>query len=207
MNIYSKGMLAFLVLTLLACTKDTKLFEETKSSNPFALTMSDVTYNPCWMDQDMAVRDIPDGIRAYISSNYPNLSIDDAERLGESLENFMAIEVELTNDAGLLFDLDGNFIAEENDSSRVVSRDSIPQTIHDYLNGRHPKASIDEVEYKSEYGVVFFEVELSNSAEFLFDEQGLPLCQIEAAETKFDDDKGDDDDNDDDDDDDDGDDD
>lgn len=117
--------------------------------------------------------DYPALIDDYLADNFPNLSVDEVEKLTDG--NF---EVELSDGTTLIFDAMGQFIEEEEyeedededdeeDDEEVVTE--YPDAIDNYLNEFYPDAIISEVELNAD-GT--YEVELEDGTELTFDEDG-----------------------------------
>ncbi|MGB1449352.1 MAG: PepSY-like domain-containing protein [Flavobacteriaceae bacterium] len=124
-------------------------------------------------------------IAAYISSNYPNDTITEVE-----IEN-QIIEVELSGNTELSFDLNGNFLSTEsendhdNDDSDHNNSDDdsqneysslsssglsqeVQKKIADYIGSNYPNDTVTEVEIENQ----IIEVELSGNTELSFDLNG-----------------------------------
>ncbi|NJW53079.1 PepSY-like domain-containing protein [Salinimicrobium oceani] len=140
-------------------------------------------------DEDVAAGDLPAAVRDFISTYFPNATVEEAER-----ENNGNYEVELSNDVELIFDADGNFLgrAEDDDNDdrddEDIAIDDLPQAVRDYITANYPDYSIIEAE-KEDDGT--YEVTLNNGLELHFDAQGNFL---EADDHNGDDDDDDDDD-------------
>ncbi len=92
LNLFLTGLLLALGLAFLAgCDDDNPLDDDDSES--------------------VAVSDLPSAIQTYVDDNYPNQSIEEAERETECGEKYY--EVELSNDDELYFDLDGNFLGTD----------------------------------------------------------------------------------------------
>jgi len=131
---------------------------------------------------------VQQNITTYINSNYAGKTITEVEIYNQS------IEIELTGDIELLFDLNGNFLSFENDNddndnddddddddddendddneynSLTSSNlsDAVQQKIMDYIRSNYPDLTVVEVEIESQK----IEIELSNNIELIFDLNG-----------------------------------
>lgn len=118
---------------------------------------------------------VQEKITAYIQTNYAGETITEVE-----IES-QGIEIELTGDVELYFDLNGDFLAFENDyddddndeneynslSSSNLS-EAVQQKITTYVNSNFPNQTIVEVEVENQE----IEIELSNDVELIFDLNG-----------------------------------
>jgi len=126
-------------------------------------------------DTHLNISELPENIMSFISTNYPNKSIEEAE-----LENNGNYEIELENEVILIFDADGKFLGigeDENDDEddgdeTNVEAASLPQIILDYLSANYPDKTIIEAELKED-GT--YEITLSNGIEVTFDSNGTFL--------------------------------
>ncbi len=64
-------------------------------------------------DEEISVQELPPAALAYIEENYPNSSIEEAER--EEEDGQIIYEVELDTGEELIFDAGGNFLGMEED--------------------------------------------------------------------------------------------
>jgi len=115
---------------------------------------------------------LPQTILDYITQNYPNTTIIEAEI--ESNGNY---EVSLSNGVELYFNSNGDFLMtgnddnggnDDNDSSNIDPA-SLPQIILDYITQNYPNTTITEAEIESNGN---YEVSLSNGVELYFDQDG-----------------------------------
>jgi hypothetical protein len=105
---------------------------------------------------------LPQVILDYITTNYPNETIIEAEKDDEKYE------VTLTNDIELEFDLAGNIIKDNDGDCADVLASLLPVVITDYLTLNYPSETITEAEScPTEY-----KVKLSNDVEIKFDLDG-----------------------------------
>jgi hypothetical protein len=91
LKLFFVGLFALGLLFLTGCENDNPLYEDDS--------------------QSVAVSDLPAAIRTYVEDNYPNQSIEEAERKTECGKEFY--EIELTNTEELYFDLDANFLGTD----------------------------------------------------------------------------------------------
>jgi hypothetical protein len=122
-------------------------------------------------DTHLNISELPQILLDFIATNYPNEIIDEAE-----LENNGNYEIELENEAILIFEADGNFLGigeDENGGDETnVEAASLPQPILDYLSANYPDKTIIEAELEKN-GT--YEVTLSNGIEITFDSNGTFL--------------------------------
>ena len=121
---------------------------------------------------------LPAPILNYISTNYPNSTITEAEQYDTGGNT--TYEVELNTGEELLFAPNGNLLAMgsgnsngSNDNDGIsISIGDLPTSIVEYINTNYPSATIlfAEQEYSGE-----FEVYLSNGIELHFDSNGVFL--------------------------------
>ncbi len=116
-------------------------------------------------DTDSIITEWPAAIDEYIALNYPNDTIGEVEfEDGE-------YEIELLSGIELIFDLDGNFLAEELDNDEELTE--WPAAIDEYIASNYPDAQIEEIELNNKE----YEVELDNGVELLFDLDGNFLAE------------------------------
>ncbi len=146
-------------------------------------------YTPCLEDEDVSESNLPVSVLAYVDANYPNASIDDADRYVDAAGN-IAFGLELTNDIELLIQADGTLISSGMDTEDVdLSLANLPDGIAQYLSANYPQLSMLRAELETEYGFSYIEVYFANSSiELYFTNGGIFVCQD-------DDDDDDDDDN------------
>jgi len=128
-------------------------------------------------DTHLNISELPENIMSFISTNYPNESIDEAE-----LENNGNYEIELENEVILIFDVDGNFLGigedenedeDEHDGDETnIEAASLPQIILDYLSANYGDKTIIKAEV-DEDGT--YEITLNNGIEVTFDSNGTFL--------------------------------
>lgn len=128
-------------------------------------------------DSDVALSDLPQVILDFITANYPNETITEAE-----LENNENYEVELSDHTDLVFDADGNFLGigvdqddmdDENDENENeetnIDPATLPQIVLDYITANYPNETIIQAETESNGN---YEVTLGNGIEVYFDSNG-----------------------------------
>jgi predicted nucleic acid-binding Zn-ribbon protein len=126
--------------------------------------------------------DLPQVILDYITTNYPNNTIDEAE-----LENNGNYEVELDDETILIFDADGNFLGVgvdeddmdnddgdddgdgDDDDDQVIDPSTLPQIVLDYISANYPNDTIMQAKIESDGE---YEVTLSSGIELHFDANG-----------------------------------
>ncbi|RMG63767.1 MAG: hypothetical protein D6722_17415, partial [Bacteroidetes bacterium] len=117
--------------------------------------------------------DLPSPVQGYVSTNYLNLTIHEAE-LDDECGN-QVYEVELSNGMELYFDLQGNFLGTDDAygcDDDYVDPATLPSAVLSYISTNYPNASIYEAEQDYECGAEVYEVELDNGVELYFDLQG-----------------------------------
>lgn len=122
-------------------------------------------------DEHIQPSDLPQNILDFITANYPDSSIEEAE-----LENNGNYEVKLENGVELIFDGDGNFLGRARDENEDdqgedhedINPSDLPQLILDYITENYPDNSIIEAEMDEEG----YEITLNNGVELKFDQQG-----------------------------------
>lgn len=112
---------------------------------------------------------LPQEILNYISTNYPDNTILEAEV--EDNNNF---EVELNNGTELIFDQDGNFLGIDDDDEddfgdEDIAPGDLPSKIRDFISTYFPGTSIEEAEKENNGN---YEIELSNDEKLIFDSSG-----------------------------------
>ena len=118
-------------------------------------------------DTDSIITEWPAAIDDYIALNYPSDTIAEVEfEDGE-------YEIELLSGIELIFDLDGNFLAEELADNEDEELTEWPVAIDDYIALNYPDAQIEEIELDNDE----YEVELDNGIELLFDIDGNFLAE------------------------------
>tara|TARA_R100000935_G_C2802858_1_gene151313 strand:+ start:319 stop:1065 length:747 start_codon:yes stop_codon:yes gene_type:complete len=112
---------------------------------------------------------LPQSILTYISSNYPNNTITEAE-----VEDNNNYEVELDNGLELVFDHQGNFLGIDDDSNdnfgdEDIAVGDLPENILTFINTHFPGVTIEGAEMENNGN---YEVELSDDTELVFDTNG-----------------------------------
>lgn len=120
-------------------------------------------------DAHLRTSTLPQKILDFITTNYPNLTIIEAEI--EDNDNF---EITLSDETELIFDPEGNFLGEDRDDEddfgdEDIEASELPQHILDFINEHFPGVGIDEAERENNGN---FEVELNNGVELVFDGDG-----------------------------------
>ncbi|TRO65255.1 PepSY-like domain-containing protein [Christiangramia sabulilitoris] len=127
-------------------------------------------------DVHVAVSSLSQDILNYVSSNYPDLTIIEAE-----LEDNGNFEIYLSNGLELIFDSAGNFLGIDDDENEdfddeYIPVEEIPQNILDFINSNFPGIEIDEAERENNGN---YEIELENDVELIFDANGNFLGRAE----------------------------
>lgn len=125
---------------------------------------------------DIAISDLPQVVLDYLSSNYSDYTIDEAE-----VDRDGNFHVELENGSVVIFDANGIFIEERacrnndnddrgrNDDWTIIDIVNLPSAITDYIATNYPDATIVRagINDDGEYGVV-----LDSALALLFDASG-----------------------------------
>ncbi len=127
-------------------------------------------------DDHVSTASLPQSILDYISTEYPNNTIKEAE-----IEDNSNYEVELNDETELIFDSQGNFLGIDNDDDEDFDDEDIapadlPANIRDFITTYFPGTTIEEAERENNGN---FEVELSNDEELIFDADGNFLGRAE----------------------------
>ncbi|MCC8361129.1 PepSY-like domain-containing protein [Salinimicrobium sediminilitoris] len=130
---------------------------------------------------------LPQVILDYISTNYPENTIYEAE-----IEDNNNYEVELNDETELIFDQQGNFLGIDDDDDddfgdEHIAPANLPENIRDFVTTYFPGTTIEEAEIENNGN---YEIELSNDVELIFDADGEFLGR---ADDDDNDDKDDDD--------------
>lgn len=154
-------------LTFYACSDD----DDTIVDNTPGVDL-DATANAA--DVYVKTSELPQPILDYISTNYPDLTIKEAE-----LEDNGNYEVELSDDNELIFDASGTFLGIDDDldddfGDSEISASELPQNILDFLEEYYPGVGVEEAEIENNGN---YEVELNNDVEIIFDAEGNFLGQ------------------------------
>lgn len=149
---------------------------------------NDVDLNARFFNADVHVStsNLPQDILDYITTNYPEATIREAE-----IEDNNNFEVYLSNGLELIFDEDGNFLGIDDDGNddfgdEHLSNSEIPQNILDFIGQYFPGAEIDEAEIENNGN---YEIELEDDVELIFDSEGNFLGKGEDENEDDDDDE------------------
>lgn len=112
---------------------------------------------------------LPQAILNYISTNYPNNTVKEAE-----IEDNNNYEVELNDGTELIFDQQGNFLGIDDDDDddygdEDIAPGDLPANMLNFINIHFPGTTIDEAERENNGN---YEIELSNDVELIFDSDG-----------------------------------
>lgn len=115
---------------------------------------------------------LPQSILNYISTNYPDNTIKEAE-----VEDNNNYEVELNNGTELIFDQQGNFLGIDDDGDddfgdEDIAPGDLPADVLDFIATYFPGTTIEEAERENNGN---YEIELSNDIEIIFDADGTFL--------------------------------
>lgn len=118
---------------------------------------------------------LPQAILTYISTNYPENTIREAE-----VEENGRFEVELNNGTELVFDAQGNFLGIDDDSDDIFGDEDIaaadlPEKIRNFISTHFAGATIEEAELENNGN---YEIELSTDVKLVFDTNGDFLGRI-----------------------------
>ncbi|MFD1095554.1 PepSY-like domain-containing protein [Salegentibacter chungangensis] len=119
---------------------------------------------------------LPQPILDYITTNYPDQVIREAE-----IEDNNNYEVELSNGLELIFDAEGNFLGVDDDGEDNFGDDhldasELPQKIKDFLNTYFEGETVEEAEIENNGHI---KVELDSDVKLIFDAEGNFLGQAE----------------------------
>lgn len=136
-----------------------------------------------WEEIDVAT--LPQAIKDYVTANYPDASIEEADKSLETGEYLVFLDNELE----LLFDKDGNFLEvleddDDHEDWREIELSTIPQAILDYIAANYATATIEEAGVNEEDGS--FAILLDTDIVLLFDKDGNFLEEL--TEDDFEDD-------------------
>ncbi|WP_029034155.1 PepSY-like domain-containing protein [Salinimicrobium terrae] len=112
---------------------------------------------------------LPQAVLGYISENYPDNTIHEAE-----IEDNGNYEVELNSGTELVFDSQGNFLGiddddDDNFGDEDISPGDLSEKIQDFISTHFPGTTIEEAEMENNGN---YEIELSNDVELIFDANG-----------------------------------
>ncbi|QTN37713.1 PepSY-like domain-containing protein [Cryomorphaceae bacterium] len=114
-------------------------------------------------DDDIDPANLPATILTYITQNYPNDSIVEAELDDDIYEVYLSSGIEL------YFDINGVFLGmDDDDDDDDIDPANLPAAIITYINQNYPNDSIVEAELDDD----IYEVYLSNGLELYFDING-----------------------------------
>lgn len=157
-NIRILYLAMFGILSFQSCSND----EDVKNE-------ADLTAVAFKADVHIRTSTLPQTILNYITTNYPNLTIVEAEE-----EDNQNIEITLSNGTELVFDSAGNFLGEDNDEDddfgdHHVNISDLPQPIIDFIFANYSGIAIEEAEIENNGN---YEIELENDVELIFDADG-----------------------------------
>ena len=159
-TIQKMALVALSVFTVVSCSKNN---EDTLNDLPVGIALK--------ADAKVRVGDLPVEILDFVASEYPDLTIDEAEE--EDNGNF---EVELSDGTELIFDANGTFLGIDDDSQEngdfddsEIAKEDLLQVILDYIELNYPGVGIDEaeLEHNDQY-----EVELNDDTILIFNING-----------------------------------
>lgn len=119
-------------------------------------------------DDDIDPANLPATILTYITQNYPNDSIVEAELDDDIYEVYLSSGIEL------YFDINGVFLGmddDDDDDDDYIDPANLPAAIITYINQNYPNATIEEAEFEDN----IYEIELDNDWTLYFDANGVFL--------------------------------
>lgn len=173
------GLALAATLTFSACSSD--------DSSGDTGTEVDLNLTAQLSDQYINTAALPQAILNYISTNYPNNTISEAE-----IEDNNNYEVKLNDGTELIFDAQGNFLGiddngDDDFGDEDIEPGDLPANILEFIATYFPGATIEEAEKENNGN---YEIELSNDVELIFDSEGnfLGRADDDDNEDKDDDD-------------------
>ena len=120
-------------------------------------------------DVHVSSSSLPQAILDYISTNYPGVTIREAE-----IEDNQQFEIHLSNGLELVFSANGEFLGIDDDGDNdfddeYISESEIPQNIRAFIAENFPGVEIEEAEIESNGN---YEIELENDVELIFSSSG-----------------------------------
>lgn len=173
------GLALATTLTFTSCTSD----DESGDMG----TVVDLNLTAQLSDNYINTAALPQAILNYVSTNYPDNTIKEAE-----IEDNNNFEVALNDGTELIFDQQGNFLGIDDDGDddfgdEDIAPGDLPADILDFVSTHFPGSTIEEAERENNGN---YEVELSEDVELIFDAEGNFLGRADDDEN---DDKDDDD--------------
>ncbi len=119
---------------------------------------------------------LPQPVLTYISTNYPDNTIHEAE-----VEDNGQFEVELNNGIELVFDAQGNFLGIDDDGEddfgdEDIAAANLPEKIRNFISTHFAGASIEEAELENNGN---YEIELSTDVKLVFNANGDFLGRVD----------------------------
>lgn len=143
--------------------------------------MLPLIFTNCGDDDDPMVP-LPAIIENYLTTNYPDYSVDESEK--EILcDGTVVYEVELEdsndNEMELTFDTEGSFLFSEHE----IGNGDLPSVVTNSITNNYPDYSIEETERLDMFdSTTRYEVEIKNGSsvlEVLLEAEGTVVCQAE----------------------------
>jgi len=149
-------------------------------------------------ETSIAISDLPQAARDYITANYAGQNIQEAYK--KDCKGTIKYEVELSNDVEILFDANGQFLKEEKDDGGdnndkgsnknevAINATDLPQAVQTYIATNYAGKTIAKA-YKTTDAAgatTGYEVELNDGTEVYFDANGAFVKEekdIEGTET------------------------
>lgn len=143
-------------------------------------------------EQEISVDSLLQGIIDYVNNNFQGASIESAEF--EVEYGAIYLELELDDGSAVIFDLEGNFLCEDNDEEDDHEDDDdedeevdLPDVIIDFIANNYPNYSIEEAELETLCdSTEVYEVEIEQETadddeelELFFDLDGNFLFEIQ----------------------------
>tara|TARA_R110002073_G_scaffold242529_1_gene404547 strand:- start:1096 stop:1881 length:786 start_codon:yes stop_codon:yes gene_type:complete len=157
-------LIVFISASIVSCSKDNSI------STPNDPTNANLVASRA--DNAINVATLPQSILDYISTNYPNETIQTSE-----IEDNGNYEVYLSSNVELIFDTNGDFLGIDDDSNdnygdTDINPADLPQSILDYVLVNYPNNTITEAEMENNGN---YEIELDNDSVLVFDSNGTFL--------------------------------
>ena len=179
---FLKLIVCISLLATTACTPE--WYNGYEPNSPDDESPSTLEIGPCDEGDEIEIDSIPQSIIDYINANFEGVEIVSAEIFDETDE--LAFGIELSNGVSLLFDANGLVITSaDDDEEQEISLDSLLQSIVDYVNNNFQDIQIEDAEIEVEYGSVYFEINLEDGTEIIFDLEGNFLCEDDDDEKEM----------------------
>lgn len=148
----------------------------------FALITMSIFVTSCDDDDHQSMVDLPAKISTYLSDNYPDYTIDEAEQdvLCDGTEVYeVEIENASDNELELTFDTEGNLLFTETE----IDTANLPSDVSSSIATNYPDYTIDEAEQLDMFDdTIRYEVEIENGTStlnVLMEADGTVICEEE----------------------------